>query len=101
FHTTSNLNQPHPKKLTFHLFSQQNPPLPTHLHYHLQINQSFIPSTPHPFLPIPHIITHYFLIYNLTIIPPYQTQSSYHLLSQCITHHYLIIQPYIHIPHHN
>ncbi|PUF85885.1 hypothetical protein DAD80_18410 [Bacillus altitudinis] len=97
FHTTWKLKQREAKKLTFDVFSEENPALATHLHYDLEMNQWFIPATRDAFLGIPEIISHYLLMYNLSMIARYETEWWYELLSQYISDDYVMIERYMEI----
>ena len=97
FHTSWKLKEREAKRLAFDVSFEENPALATHLHYDLEMDQWFIPSSRDSFLGVPEIISHYLLMYNLSMIARYETEWWYELLSQYISDDYVMIERYMEI----
>lgn len=65
--------------------------------YNFNTNQQFLPAERDRFLNIPELISHYLLLYNLSMIARYETEWWYELILQNGSDDYVIIQQFLKI----
>jgi hypothetical protein len=65
--------------------------------YNNETNQSFLPAGRDQFLHLPELISHYLLLYNLSMIARYETEWWYELILQNGSDDYVIIQQFLKI----
>ncbi|MGG3575388.1 YaaC family protein [Bacillus gobiensis] len=65
--------------------------------YNFETNQQFLPAERDRFLNLPELISHYLLLYNLSMIARYETEWWYELILQNGSDDYVIIQQFLEI----